>query len=140
MQDGEVGIVQMMAELVDEVHQLGGENRLQTVRELLRISNAAMEGLMRLGAVRTHNAPIEGVAELIACECLDLTLAARNQEGFDATDAEGLRYQIKGICTDKNTGRTSPIREGVLARSANPTTSNTWLWWSVPVITSSGAF
>ena len=111
MQDGEVGIIQMMAELVDEAHQLGGENRLQTIRELLRISNAAMEGLMRLGAVRTRNAPIEGVAELIACECLDLTLAARNQQGFDATDAEGLRYQIKGICTDNNTGRTSPIRE-----------------------------
>ena len=66
---------------------------------------------MRLGAVRTRNAPIEGVAELIACECLDLTIAARNQEGFDATDAEGLRYQIKGICTDENAGRSSPIRE-----------------------------
>ena len=111
MQDGEVGIIQMMAKLVDQAHELGGEKRLQTVRGLLRISNAAMEGLTRLGAVRTRNALIEGVAELIACECLDLTLADRNQEGFDATNAEGLRYQIKGICTDGNAGRTSPIRE-----------------------------
>lgn len=38
------------------------------------------------------------VAELEAARILGLTLAPVRQSGFDATGADGIRYQIKGRC------------------------------------------
>ena len=83
---------------------------LPEVRELLRIIDAAMSGLLELKAVRTRNLPVGDIAELLVSACLDLTLAETIQPGFDATDSSGTRYQIKGI---KSPGRlrSSPIRQ-----------------------------
>ena len=64
-----------------------------------------------MGVVINRNSPVEGVAQLIACACLELTPAAPNQKGYDATDAEGYHYEIKGIGTDENNRITSPISD-----------------------------
>lgn len=95
--------------LGDEVLLLEDEPRVRVVRELLRQSNAAMEGLLKMGAVKNRNAPVEGVAQMIACACLDLT--PDNQTGYDAVDTAGRRYEIKGIRTDENNAKTSHVSD-----------------------------
>ena len=84
---------------------------LPEVRELLRIINAAMSGLLELKAVRTRNLPVGDIAELLVSVGLDLTLAEANQPGFDATDSSGNRYQIKGARSQKNSVRSGIIKE-----------------------------
>ena len=111
MPDYDVASVQSAAGSRNEARQLDDENLVRVVRELLRTINAAMEGLRELKVVSTRNSPVEGVAQLIACACLDLTPAVVGQKGFDATDAAGRRYEIKGIRTDTNSGQTSPVRK-----------------------------
>ena len=105
----DVGINHKSTCLGNEARLLEDEHLVRVVRELLRQSNAAMEGLLKMGVVRNRNQPVEGVAQVIVCACLDLMLA--NQPGFDAIDADGKKYEIKGIRTDKNNGKTSPIRD-----------------------------
>ena len=107
MSSQDLGAVQNR--LGNEARLLEDENSVRVVRELLRQINAAMNGLLEMGVAKTRNSAVEGVAQLIACACLDLTPAAEGQKGYDATDAEGRHYQIKGIGTDGNSGRTSNI-------------------------------
>lgn len=95
--------------LGNEARLLEDEHRVRVVRELLRQSNAAMEGLLEMGAVKNRNLPIEGIAQMIACACLDLT--PDNQTGYDAVDPAGRRYEIKGIRTDENNAKTSHVSD-----------------------------
>ena len=111
MGDQDVGTAQNLVGLGNEARLLENENRVRAVRELLGQINAAMEGLRGMGVVKNRNSPVEGVAQLIACACLDLTPAAPNQKGYDAKDANGRHYEIKGIKTDKNNRNTSPISD-----------------------------
>lgn len=111
MADQDLGTIQNPAGLGNEARLLENENLVRTVRELLGQINAAMEGLREMGVVNNRNSAVEGVAQLIACACLDLTPAAPNQKGYDAKDAEGCHYEIKGIGTDDNNRETSPISD-----------------------------
>ena len=52
--------------------------------------------LREMGVLRTRNL-VGDLAEWIACEELGLTRAPASRKGYDATDAQGRRVQIKGV-------------------------------------------
>jgi hypothetical protein len=55
-----------------------------------------MEELRRRNIIRTSNNPVADYAEKVAVERLGLKQVGKEQKGFDAVDAQGYRYQIKG--------------------------------------------
>lgn len=57
---------------------------------------AAEASLRALGVLRTRNI-VGDLAEHIACERLGLIQEPPSTKGYDATDANGLRVQIKGV-------------------------------------------
>jgi hypothetical protein len=63
--------------------------------ELPLVWTLVMSELGRRGIIRTANNPVADMGEFLACEILGLTLAGGVTQGFDATDADGRRYQIK---------------------------------------------
>lgn len=67
-----------------------------TITELLSAYSSVIDELKRRGVVRSKNNPTGDYAEWLASSGLGLTLAQKSAKGFDATDSEGLRYQIKG--------------------------------------------
>ena len=78
--------------------------------ELLQAHGAIIDELLRRGVVETRNNPIGDYTEwLVRCR-LGLTKAAKNEKGFDAIDADRIRYQIKGRRDDGNVVQFSAIR------------------------------
>jgi hypothetical protein len=74
-----------------------------TVAELLSAHSAVLDELKRREILRSKNNPTGDYAEWLVAEKLGLTLATKSAKGFDATDSDGLRYQIKGRrITDDN--------------------------------------
>jgi hypothetical protein len=67
-----------------------------TIAELLSAHSTVIDELKRRGVVRSKNNPTGDYAEWLASSRLGLTLATKSAKGFDATDSDGLRYQIKG--------------------------------------------
>ncbi len=67
-----------------------------TIAELLSEHSAVIDELKRRSVVRSKNNPTGDYAEWLASSRLGLTLAPKSAKGFDATDSEGVRYQIKG--------------------------------------------
>ena len=63
--------------------------------ELLQLQAESVEELRRRNVVRTSNAPLGDYAEWLVTTTLGWQLADNSQKGFDATDLEGTRYQIK---------------------------------------------
>lgn len=55
----------------------------------------AMRELRARGLVRSSNNPVADFAERLVAEELGLELAPPVAQGYDATDADGRRYQIK---------------------------------------------
>jgi hypothetical protein len=55
----------------------------------------AMRELRRRGLIRSWNNPVADFAERLVAEQLNLALAPPVAQGYDATDRDGLRYQIK---------------------------------------------
>lgn len=66
-----------------------------SIRELLTTHCAILEELRRRGVVRSSNNPTGDYAEWLVASKLGLQLAPKSAKGFDATDANGIRYQIK---------------------------------------------
>ena len=64
--------------------------------ELLQTTEAVVDELQRRDVVRTRDKPIAGYTEWLVRGRMGLTEAAKGQKGFDATDKNGIRYQIKG--------------------------------------------
>ncbi len=62
----------------------------------LRAIVQAEDALRELGVLRSRNL-VGDVAEWIACQELGLTPEPKSTKGYDATDAEGRRVQIKGV-------------------------------------------
>ncbi len=62
----------------------------------LRAIVEAEVALREMGVLRTRNL-VGDLAEWIACEELGLTRAPASRKGYDATDAQGRRVQIKGV-------------------------------------------
>ena len=64
--------------------------------ELLVAYSQLMEELRRRSIVRTSNNPVADYAEKVAVERLGLEQVGKEEKGFDAVDAQGHKYQIKG--------------------------------------------
>lgn len=66
-----------------------------TETELLARHGAILAELKRRGILRSKNNPTGDYAEWLVSARLGLTLATNSAKGFDATDGDGVRYQIK---------------------------------------------
>jgi hypothetical protein len=67
-----------------------------TIAELLATHSAVLDELRHRNVIRSKNNPTGDYAEWLVSTKLGLTLEANSVKGFDATDSQGLRYQIKG--------------------------------------------
>lgn len=81
-----------------------------TVLKLLQTSEAIIDELRSRGVVANRNKPIGDYTEWLVCKRMGLVQAPNNQSGFDATDQEERRYQIKGRRQERGTVQFSPIR------------------------------
>lgn len=73
-------------------------SKLESLSEsnLLRLYAELVEELRRRQVIRTGNNPVADYAEKVAVEHLGLKRAGKEERGYDALDAEGHKYQIKG--------------------------------------------
>lgn len=67
-----------------------------TITELLAVHSSVLDELQHREVIRSKNNPTGDYAEWLVKEGLGLQLAPPSAKGFDATDSQGLRYQIKG--------------------------------------------
>ncbi|HVB67049.1 MAG TPA: hypothetical protein VNE67_04225 [Acetobacteraceae bacterium] len=67
-----------------------------TVAELLSEYGAILDELRRRRIVRSSNNPLSDYAELLFCKAFGWSREGNSTSGHDATDAAGVRYQIKG--------------------------------------------
>jgi hypothetical protein len=67
-----------------------------TTRDLLVMHAAISEELRRPGIARSSNNPVDDWAEYLFCRALGWMQAPNSMRDADATDAKGIRYQIKG--------------------------------------------
>jgi hypothetical protein len=83
-----------------------------TIRELLKTHGAVMDELRRRSVVRSANNPASDLAELIFCNAFGWARENISASGYDATDATGLRYQIKArrLASPKGSRQLSAIR------------------------------
>lgn len=68
--------------------------------ELLAVHSAVLDELCARNVLRSRNNPTGDYAEWLVADKLSLTLAPKSSKGFDATDAYGKRFQIKGRRAD----------------------------------------
>jgi hypothetical protein len=75
-----------------------------SITELLSTHSVVMDELRNRNVIRSMNNPTGDYAEWLVSTKLGLILETNSAKGFDATDSQGLRYQIKGRrITPKNT-------------------------------------
>lgn len=67
-----------------------------TTEELLQLHTAINRELQQRAVLRTRNNFVGDYAEWLVADRLNLQLSANSKKGYDATDSDGLRYQIKG--------------------------------------------
>lgn len=63
--------------------------------ELLKSYDAILEELRRREVIRNSNPPAGGYAEYLVAKALDLKLENNSNAGYDATDRQQNRYEIK---------------------------------------------
>ncbi len=81
-----------------------------TSKELLELYARLGKEFRKRNIIRTANNLTGDLAESLFCRAFEWTLEANSRAGFDATDRERNRYQIKG-CTEQNkTRQLSAIR------------------------------
>jgi hypothetical protein len=68
----------------------------QTDADILRLYASLMAELRTRGVVRSSNNPVADYTESLVAQRLGLKLLGNSAAGCDATDAAGVRYQIKG--------------------------------------------
>ena len=73
-----------------------GELKGVSLLGLLALHAGILEELRRRGVARSANNPTGSLAEFLFCRAFCWKQAPNSEKGFDATDAEGTRYQIKG--------------------------------------------
>jgi hypothetical protein len=66
------------------------------IPKLLSLYSQIVEELRGRGVTRSSNNPVADYAEHLCAKALSLERAPNSAKGFDATDARGARYQIKG--------------------------------------------
>ncbi|WP_439502531.1 hypothetical protein [Aminobacter ciceronei] len=69
--------------------------RVASVRDLLILHSQIMDELRERDIVRTANAPLGDYAELLFATAFGWSLEGNSSTGHDATDAAGIRYQVK---------------------------------------------
>ena len=75
-------------------------------REILNLFASCLDELKRRGVTRSTNNPVADYAELLFQNALRLTLCSKSTKGYDASDASGRKYEIKGRrLTAHNTSR-----------------------------------
>ena len=81
--------------------------------ELLALNAAILEELRSRNVLRSANNPTGDLAEYLFCTAFRWSQAPNSKKGFDATNNEGTRFQIKGRRLHKrNTSRQlSAIRD-----------------------------
>ena len=77
------------------------------VGAVLDLFVAIAEDLKRRGVTRSTNNPVADLAELYFERALELTRAPKSTKGYDAIDADGKKYEIKG----RRLTRENPSRE-----------------------------
>lgn len=70
--------------------------RALSVSELLETHTGVLDELRERGILRSANNPTGDYAEWLFCRAFGWEQAANSVKGFDATDEDGIRYQIKG--------------------------------------------
>jgi len=66
------------------------------VKDLLRAYVVSREALRQRGVIRSNKSFLSDYAEWLAAKALNLTLAeGGSNKGYDATDRQGRRYQVK---------------------------------------------
>jgi hypothetical protein len=82
----------------NELREIGATLRLGDMSpiDLLRSFAAVIDELQRRGIARSINNPLADYTEWLVSTKLGLNLVANSRSGFDATSADGMRYQIKG--------------------------------------------
>lgn len=80
---------------------------------LLCLFGSILDDLQSRGIVRTSNNPVSDYTEWLVSTRLKLELAGNSEKGFDATDDEGVRYEIKArrITPDNPSRQPSAIRD-----------------------------
>ncbi|WP_374600230.1 hypothetical protein [Brevundimonas sp.] len=75
-----------------------------SVRDLLKLHGAVLDELRSREVVRTSNSPVGDYAELLFATAFGWELESSSAAGHDATDKDGLRYQIKSRRLTKANG------------------------------------
>lgn len=65
-------------------------------KQLLGAYCSLMSALKERGIVRSSNNPVADYTESLVSRAIGLSLELQSQAGYDARDAGGIRYQIKG--------------------------------------------
>ena len=65
-------------------------------QQLLGLYAELMEVLRTRGVVRSSNNPVADFTEGLVAKALGLEVCGNSNSGYDATDPDGIRYQIKG--------------------------------------------
>lgn len=73
-----------------------GKVQTFTVAELLAGHGIILDELRRREVVRSANSPLSDYAELLFCNAFGWHRENNSAAGHDATDRDGLRYQVKG--------------------------------------------
>ena len=92
-----------------------GDAEYYTAKELLQMHTRAIDGLQSMKVIRTRNNPCGDYAEYLAASVLNLTLESNSKNGYDATDSDNRRIQIKsrqliGDRIDRDSIRLSAVR------------------------------
>ncbi|MER8421664.1 hypothetical protein [Mesorhizobium sp. M1329] len=98
----------LISEIVEQASLPGRPEIIRTagVTELLILHSQIMEELRDREIVRTSNAPLGDYAELLFATAFGWSLGNNSSTGHDATDAAGIRYQIKSRrVTPRNASR-----------------------------------
>ena len=66
-----------------------------TIKDLLKLQSSIVEELISRGVLRTGNNPAGDLAEYLFCKTFDWKLETNSQNGFDATNNNNIKYQIK---------------------------------------------
>lgn len=97
----EAGAITPTAPLAAAIPEIIKES---SVHNLLRLHGQIMDELRLREVVRTSNSPAGDYAELLFATAFGWTLEGSSAAGHDATDAEGIRYQIKSRRLTKENG------------------------------------
>ena len=88
------------------------QTEVLTIQELLQYHVDILAELKKRNIVRTANSPLGDYAEWLVAQKLSLTLSKNSTTGYDASDLNGIHYQIKSrrVHSANRSRQLSPIR------------------------------